>query len=49
LVLLEVKKAPPTVVDPLILNAAGEALFVITEGSAVVAVPKVHVGRVALL
>ena len=49
LVLLDVKNAPPIVVVPLMLNAAGEALLVITDGSAVVAVPNVQVGRVALL
>jgi len=49
LVLSDVKNAPPTTVVPLMLNAAGEALFVITEGSAVVAGANVQVGRVALL
>ena len=49
LVLLLIRNAPPTVVVPLILNEAGEALFVITDGSAVVDVPNVHAGRVASL
>jgi hypothetical protein len=48
-VLLLTKKAPPTVAVALIVNAATEAEFVATEGFAVVAVAKVHVGRVALL
>jgi hypothetical protein len=47
LVLFEVRNAPPMVVVPLMVNAAGEAEFVITDGSAVVAVPNVHAWRVA--
>lgn len=47
LVLLLVKNAPPTVVVPLMLNVAGEAEFVATEGLAVVGVPNVQAGRVA--
>ena len=46
LVLLEVKNAPPMVVEALMLKAAGDAVFVITDGSAVVAVPNVQAGRV---
>ena len=46
LVLLLVKNAPATVVVPLILNDAGEPLFVMTEGSAVVAAPNEQAGRV---
>lgn len=49
LVLLLIKNAPPTVVVPLMLNDAGEALLLITEGSAVVDVPNVAVGRLAWL
>ena len=44
-----VKNAPPTVVVPLMLNVAGEAELVTTEGLAVVAVTKVAATRVALL
>jgi hypothetical protein len=44
-----VKNAPPTVVVPLMLKMAGEAVFVATEGFAVVAVAKVAATRVALL
>jgi hypothetical protein len=44
-----VKKHPPTVDVALMENAAGEAVFVTTEGLAVVAVTKVGVTRVALL
>jgi len=49
MVLLLVRKAPPTVVVALMLNVAGEAEFVATEGLAVVGVPNVQVGRVAWL
>jgi len=49
LVLLLVKNAPPTVVVPLMLNDAGEAELVATEGLAVVGVPNVQAGRVAWL
>jgi len=49
LVLLLVKNAPPTVVVPLMLNVAGEAELVATEGLAVVGVPNVQAGRVAWL
>jgi len=49
LVLLEVKNAPPTVSVPFMLNTATEAVLLITEGSAVVAAPNVHAGRVAWL
>jgi hypothetical protein len=49
LVLLLIKKAPPTTCVALIVNDAGEAELLITEGSAVVAVPNVAAGRVALL
>ena len=42
LVLSEVKNAPPTTVVPLMLNTATEAELLITEGSAVVAAPKLH-------
>ena len=49
LVLLLIKNAPPTVEVALIVNEAGEAELLITDGSAVVAVPKVAAGRVALL
>jgi hypothetical protein len=48
-VLLLMRKAPPTVAVALIVNDAGEAEFVATEGFAVVGVPNVQVGRVALL
>lgn len=44
-----VRKAPPTVEVPLIVNAEGEAVLVATEGLAVVAVTKVAATRVALL
>ena len=43
------RNAPPTVAVALIVNAAGEAEFVATDGLAVVGVPKVQTGRVALL
>jgi hypothetical protein len=46
LVLLLVRNAPPTTVVPLMLYVAGDAEFEITEGSAVVAVPKEQAGRV---
>ena len=46
LVLLLVKNAPAIVVVPLMLNEAGEPLFVMTDGSAVVAEPNEHAGRV---
>ena len=49
LVLLLVKNAPPTVVVALILNVAGEAEFVATDGLAVVGVPNVQAGRFAWL
>ena len=49
LVSLEVRNAPPITAVALMLNDAGEAVLLITEGSAVVAVPNVQVGRVALL
>ena len=49
LVLLLIKNAPPTVEVALMENAAGEAELVVTDGLAVVAVPNVHAGRVALL
>jgi hypothetical protein len=49
LVLLLVKNAPPTVEVALMLNVAGEAELVTTEGLAVVAVANVAVTRVALL
>lgn len=48
-VLLLIRNAPPTVAEALILNCAGEAEFVMTDGSAVEAVPNVAAGRVALL
>ena len=48
-VLLLVKNAPPTVAVALMLNEAGDAELVATEGLAVVGVPNVHTGRVALL
>ena len=44
-----VRKAPPTVVVPLMLNVAGEAEFVTTEGLAAVAATNVTATRVALL
>jgi hypothetical protein len=44
-----VRKAPPTVEVALMLNDAGEAEFVATDGFAVVAVTKVTATRVALL
>ena len=46
LVLLLVKNAPAIVVVPLMLKVAGEPLFVMTEGSAVEAVPNEQAGRV---
>jgi hypothetical protein len=49
LVLLLIKNAPPTVAVALIVKAEGEAEFVITDGSAVVAAANVAAGRVALL
>ena len=49
LVLLLTKNAPPTVAVALIVKEAGEAELSITDGSAVVAVPNVAAGRVALL
>ncbi len=49
LVLLLVRNAPPTVDVALIVNEAGEAEFVATDGLAVVAVANVQAGRVALL
>lgn len=49
LVLLLTKNAPPTVEVALIVNDAGEAELVATDGSAVVGVANVQVGRVALL
>lgn len=49
LVLLLIKNAPAMVEVAFMLNAAGDAEFVITEGLAVVAVPNVQVTRVALL
>lgn len=48
-VLLLTKNAPPTVDVALMLNDAGEAELVATDGSAVVGVAKEQVGRVALL
>jgi hypothetical protein len=48
-VLLLVKNAPPTVAVALIVNEAGDAELVATEGLAVVGVPNVQAGRVALL
>lgn len=48
-VLLLVKNAPPTVAVALMVNEAGEAELVATEGLAVVGVPNVQAGRVALL
>ena len=47
--LLLTKNAPPTVEVALMLNEAGEAELVATEGLAVVGVPNVQAGRVALL
>jgi hypothetical protein len=44
-----VRNAPPTVEVALMLNDAGEAEFVATDGFAVVAVTKVTATRVALL
>ena len=44
-----VKNAPPTVEVAFILNVAGEAELVTTEGFAVVAVTNVAATRVALL
>ena len=44
-----VKNAPPTVAVPLMLNVAGEAELVTTEGLAAVAVTNVAATRVALL
>ena len=44
-----VKNAPPTVAVALMLNVAGEAALVTTEGLAVVAVTNVAATRVALL
>ena len=49
LVLLLVKNAPPTTVVALMLNVAGEAEFVATDGLAVVGVPNVQAGRFAWL
>ena len=49
LVLLLTKNAPPTVDVALMVYEAGEAELVATDGLAVVGVPKVHAGRVALL
>lgn len=49
LVLLEMRNAPPIIAVPLMLNDAGEAELLITDGLAVVAVPNVAAGRVALL
>ena len=49
LVELLIRKAPPTVAVALIVYDAGEALFVATDGLAVVGVPNVQAGRVALL
>jgi len=49
LVLLLVKNAPPTTVVALMLNVAGEAELVATDGLAVVGVPNVQAGRVAWL
>ena len=44
-----VRNAPPTVDVALMLNVAGEAAFVTTDGLAVVAVTKVAATRVELL
>jgi hypothetical protein len=44
-----VRKPPPIVAVPLIVNEAGEAVLVATEGLAVVAVAKLQATRVALL
>ena len=49
LVLLLTRNAPPTVAVALMLNEAGEAELVATEGLAVVAATNVQAGRVALL
>jgi hypothetical protein len=49
LVLLVVRKAPPTVEVALIENEAGEAEVVATEGLAVVAVTNTAATRLALL
>jgi len=49
LVLLLIRKAPPTVAVALMVYEAGEAELEATEGFAVVGVPKVQTGRVALL
>lgn len=49
LVLLLVKNAPPTVAVALMLNTAGEAEFVTTDGLAFVDAAKVAVTRFALL
>jgi hypothetical protein len=49
LVLLLTRNAPPTVAVALMLNDAGEAELVATDGFAVVAVTNVQAGRVALL
>ena len=48
-VLLVVRNAPPTVAVALMLNTAGEAELVATDGLAVVGTPNVHTGRVAWL
>ena len=45
-VLLLIKKAPPTVAVALILNTAGEAEFVATDGFAVVGVANEQAGLV---
>ena len=49
LVLLLIKNAPAMVAVALIENVAVEALFVATDGLAVVGVPNVQVGRLAWL
>ena len=49
LVLLLVRNAPPTVDVALILNTAGEAELVATDGLAVDGVPNEQAGRVAWL
>ena len=46
LVLLLVRNAPPTVVEPFMVNVALLALLVTTEGLALVAAAKEAVGRV---
>ena len=46
-VLLLVKNAPPIVAVALMLNTAGDAEFVATDGLAVVGVANEHAGRVA--